>query len=189
MQFNETPLKGAYTIELEKRGDDRGFFARLFCEKEFGATGLETRFAQINNSSSAKPGTLRGMHYQLPPAAEVKVVRCIKGGLFDVIVDLRPDSSTFKQWFGAELSAENRRMMYVPRGFAHGFITLRDDTEAFYLVSAFYAPEQERGLRFNDPAIGIEWPMVPMEVSEKDKNWPDLDPAFHGLDAMKGLVR
>lgn len=189
MQFNETPLKGAYTIELEKRGDDRGFFARLFCEKEFSAVGLETHFVQINNSLSAKSGTLRGMHFQLPPAAEVKVVRCIKGSLFDVIVDLRPDSPTFKQWFGAELSAENRRMMYVPRGFAHGFITLADDTEAFYLVSAFYAPEQERGLRFNDPAIDIEWPMAPTEVSEKDKNWPDLDPAFHGFDAMKGLVR
>jgi dTDP-4-dehydrorhamnose 3,5-epimerase len=188
MQFNKTPLKGAYTIELEKRGDDRGFFARLFCEKEFGAIGLETHFVQINNSSSAKQGTLRGMHFQVPPAGEVKVVRCIKGSLFDVIVDLRPDSPTFKQWFGSELSAENRRMMYVPRGFAHGFITLTNDTEAFYLVSEFYALEQERGLRFNDPAIGIEWPIAPTEVSEKDKKWPDLDPSFHSLDKMKGLV-
>lgn len=187
MQFNKTPLEGAYTIDLEKRGDDRGFFARLFCEKEFGVAGLETHFVQINNSSSAKRGTLRGMHFQLPPVAEVKVVRCIKGGLYDVIVDLRPDSPTFKQWFGAELTAENRRMMYVPRGFAHGFITLTDDTEAFYLVSAFYGPEQERGLRYNDPAIGIEWPMTPTELSEKDKNWPDLDAAFHGLDMMKGV--
>jgi dTDP-4-dehydrorhamnose 3,5-epimerase len=189
MLFNKTPLQGAYTIDLEKRGDDRGFFARLFCEKEFGAAGLETHFVQINNSSSATRGTLRGMHFQLPPAAEVKVVRCIKGALYDVIVDLRPDSPSFKQWFGAELSAENRRMMYVPRGFAHGFITLTDDTEAFYLVSAFYAPEQERGLRFDDPAIGIEWPLTPTEMSEKDRKWPDLDPAFHGFEAMKGLVR
>ena len=187
MLFNKTPLDGAYTIDLEKRGDDRGFFARLFCEKEFGAVGLETHFVQINNSTSAKRGTLRGMHFQLPPAAEVKVVRCIKGALFDVIVDLRPDSPTFKQWYGAELSAENRRMMYVPRGFAHGFITLADDTEAFYLVSAFYAPECERGLRFDDPAIGIEWPLSPTEMSDKDKKWPDLDPALHGLDAMKGV--
>ncbi len=187
MLFNKTPLDGAYTIDLEKRGDDRGFFARLFCEKEFAAAGLETRFVQINNSTSAKRGTLRGMHFQLPPASEVKVVRCIKGALYDVIVDLRPDSPTFKRWFGAELSAENRRMMYVPRGFAHGFITLADETEAFYLVSAFYAPDCERGLRFDDPAIGIEWPLPPTEMSEKDKNWPNLDPAFHGLDAMKGI--
>ncbi len=187
MRFNKTPLDGAYTIDLEKRGDDRGFFARLFCEKEFSAAGLETRFVQINNSSSATRGTLRGMHFQLPPAAEVKVVRCIKGALYDVIVDLRPDSPTFMRWFGAELSAENRRMMYVPRGFAHGFITLADDTEAFYLVSAFYAPECERGLRFDDPAVGIEWPLSPTEMSEKDKSWPDLDLAFHGLDSMKGI--
>lgn len=186
MIFNSTPLQGAYTIDLEKRGDDRGFFARLFCENEFASVSLETHFVQINNSSSAKRGTLRGMHYQLPPAAEVKVVRCIKGALYDVIVDLRPDSPTFKQWFGAELSAENRRMMYVPRGFAHGFITLQDDTEAFYLVSSFYSPENERGLRFNDPAIGIQWPLAPTEISDKDKRWPDLDAALHGLDRMKG---
>ncbi|WP_430227305.1 dTDP-4-dehydrorhamnose 3,5-epimerase [Paraburkholderia tropica] len=189
MKFNKSPLEGAYTIDLEKRGDERGFFARVFCENEFGAQGLETRFVQINNSSSAKRGTLRGMHFQLPPEGEVKVVRCIKGSLYDVIVDLRPDSPTFKQWFGAELSAENRRMMYVPRGFAHGFITLTDDAEAFYLVSAFYAPHEERGLRYNDPAIGIEWPIAPTEISEKDQNWPDLDVEFHGLERMKGLIR
>lgn len=188
MLFNKTPLEGAYTIDLEKRGDDRGFFARLFCEREFSTSGLETRFVQINNSLSAKRGTLRGMHFQLPPAAEVKVVRCIKGSLYDVIVDLRSDSPSFKRWFGAELSAENRRMMYVPRGFAHGFITLFDNTEALYLVSAFYAPEQERGLRFNDPAIGIEYPLVPTEMSEKDKTWPDLDSVYHGLDTMNGLA-
>lgn len=187
MKFNATPLPGSYTIDLEKRGDDRGFFARLFCEKEFGALNLETRFVQINNSSSGAKGTLRGMHYQLPPAGEVKVVRCIKGSLYDVIVDLRPDSPTFKQSFGAELSADNRRMMYVPVGFAHGFITLEPDTEAFYLVSAFYTPDQERGLRFNDPALGIVWPMEPVEVSDKDRNWPGLDHDFHGLDRMRNL--
>jgi dTDP-4-dehydrorhamnose 3,5-epimerase len=186
MKFFETPLKGAYTIELEKRGDDRGFFARLFCEKEFQDTGLESRFVQINNSTSSKKGTLRGMHYQLPPDGEVKVVRAIKGALFDVIVDLRPDSPTFKQSFGAELSAENRRMMYVPRGFAHGFITLEDDTEAFYLVSAPYAPGSERGLRYNDPSLGIKWPLTPTEMSEKDLNWPDFDPSFHGTELMRG---
>ncbi len=189
MRFNETPLVGAYTIDLEKRGDDRGFFARLFCEREFDAAGLESHFVQINNSASAHRGTLRGLHFQLPPASEVKIVRCIRGALYDVIVDLRPSSPTFKKWFGAELTAENRRMMYVPQGFAHGFITLADETEAFYLVSAFYSPEQERGLRFDDPAIGIDWPLQPVEMSEKDRGWPDLDFSFHGLDLMKDFSR
>jgi dTDP-4-dehydrorhamnose 3,5-epimerase len=179
MKFNETPLKGAYTIELEKRGDERGFFARFFCEKEFGAQGLATRFVQINNSLSAQRGTLRGMHYQLPPHGEVKVVRCIRGSLFDVIVDLRPKSPTFLKWFGAELTAENRTMMYVPVGFAHGFVTTSADAEAFYLVSSFYAPEYERGLRYNDPAVGIEWPFAPEVVSAKDEAHPDFSPASH----------
>lgn len=187
MIFHKTPLDGARVIELEKRGDDRGFFARLFCEKEFAAEGLETRFVQINNSLSSKRGTLRGLHYQLPPSGEVKVVRAIRGALYDVIVDLRAGSPTFGKWFGAELSAENRMMMYVPRGFAHAFITLTDDTEALYLVSDFYAPECERGLRFNDPAFGIEWPIEPVEVSEKDRAWPDFNPEFHGTELMRGL--
>lgn len=187
MIFHKTPLDGARVIELEKRGDDRGFFARFFCEKEFAAEGLETRFVQINNSLSSKKGTLRGLHYQLPPSGEVKVVRAIRGALYDVIVDLRAGSPTFGKWFGAELSAENRMMMYVPRGFAHAFITLTDDTEALYLVSDFYAPECERGLRFNDPALGIEWPIEPVEVSEKDRSWPDFNPEFHGTELMRGL--
>lgn len=187
MKFQPTPLAGAYTIELEKRGDDRGFFARLFCQKEFEVAGRPMTVAQINNSLSAKAGTLRGMHYQLPPAAEIKLVRCIRGALYDVIVDLRPDSQSFGQWFGAELSADNRRMMLVPQGFAHGFLTLTDDTEALYLVNASYAPEQERGLRFNDPRFGIEWPAAPAELSPKDLGWPDLDPTFHGLEALRGL--
>jgi dTDP-4-dehydrorhamnose 3,5-epimerase len=187
MIFNKSPLVGAFTIDQERRGDDRGFFARAFCEKEFGAAGLETRFVQVNNSLSAKKGTLRGLHYQLPPAPEVKVVRCIRGALWDVIVDIRPGSPTFKQWFGTELTAENRRMMYVPRGFAHALITLADDTEALYLVSAFYAPEAERGVRWNDPSIGIQWPSSPVEVSQKDAAWPDLDSNFHGLEQLRGL--
>ena len=144
MKFHASPLKDAYTIELEKRGDDRGFFARFFCRDEFGAAGLVTQFVQVNNSLSARKGTLRGLHYQLAPAAEVKVVRCIRGALFDAIVDIRPDSPTFGKWFGAELSAENRLMMYAPMGFAHGFITLTDNTEAFYVTNAFYAPQEER---------------------------------------------
>jgi dTDP-4-dehydrorhamnose 3,5-epimerase len=188
MKFNETPLHGAYTIELEKRGDDRGFFARLFCEQEFATAGLAPHFVQVNNSLTRSKGTLRGMHYQLPPAAEVKVVRCIRGALFDVIVDLRPDSPTFRRSYGAELTSENRRMMYVPRGFAHGFVTLMDDTEALYLVSAFYSPENERGVRFDDPTVAIQWPIAPVEVSDKDRKWPDLDPDFHGLERMRGLA-
>ncbi|MEN3793067.1 dTDP-4-dehydrorhamnose 3,5-epimerase [Fulvimarina sp. MAC3] len=188
MIFHETPVHGARLIELEKRGDDRGFFARFFCEKEFGEAGLETRFVQINNSLTGKAGTLRGMHYQLPPHGEVKVVRCIRGALYDVILDLRPDSPSFGQSFGAELSAENRMMMYVPKGCAHGFVTMTDDTEALYLVSDFYAPDAERGVRFNDPKFAIEWAVEPVEVSEKDGKWPDFDPEFHGVEAMRGLV-
>jgi dTDP-4-dehydrorhamnose 3,5-epimerase len=179
MKFVSTPLAGAYVIELEKRGDERGFFARLFCEREFGAAGLDTRFVQINNSLSKDKGTLRGMHYQLGEAAEVKVVRCVRGALWDAILDLRPQSPTFGQSFGAELSAENRRMMYVPRGFAHGLLTLEADTEALYLVSAFYAPERERGIRWNDPRFSIRWPAEPKVISEKDAKQRDFDPAWH----------
>ena len=188
MQFIPTPLKGAYTIELEKRGDNRGFFARFFCENEFAQQHLITHFVQINNSLTEKKGTLRGLHYQLQPAAEVKVVRCIKGSLYDVILDLRPDSPSFGKWFGAELSADNRTMMYVPRGFAHGFITLEEDTEALYLAGAFYSPQNERGIRYNDPQFNIEWPLQPVEISDKDKAWPDFDPAFHGIDTLKDLL-
>lgn len=179
MKFSETPLAGAYLVDLDKRGDERGFFARFFCEKEFAAEGLETRFVQINNSLSAEAGTLRGMHYQLPPSAEVKLVRCLKGALWDAILDLRPDSPTFGGWFGAELSAENRRMVYVPRGFAHGFLTLEPDTEALYLVSDFYAPEAERGVRWNDPRFAIGWPAEPRVISQKDAGQRDFDPAYH----------
>jgi dTDP-4-dehydrorhamnose 3,5-epimerase len=188
MRFLKTPLDGAYTIQLERRGDDRGFFSLFFCEKEFAAAGLETRFVQINNSLTGTRGTLRGLHYQLPTAAEVKVVRAVKGALWDVIVDLRADSPTYLRWFGAELTEDNRSVMYVPRGFGHGFITLTDNVEALYLDSAFYAPEAERGLRWNDPAIRIDWPAEPEEMSDKDRKWPDLDPKFHGLESMRGLT-
>ena len=187
MRFTPLPLAGACLIDLEKRGDDRGFFARFFCEDEFARHGLCEKFAQINNSLTAKKGTLRGMHYQLPPAAEVKVVRCIRGALFDVILDLRPHSPTFGQSFGAELSAENRTMMYVPEGFAHGFVTLEADTEALYLVTAPYAPAAERGIRFDDPKFGIRWPVPPVELSDKDRKWPDYDPEFHGVALLKGV--
>ena len=187
MKFHSTSLRGAVLIELEKRGDDRGFFARYFCEHEFAAAGLESRYVQINNSLSAKKGTLRGLHYQLPPSAEVKVVRCVRGALWDVIIDLRPDSPSYKKWFGAELSAENRLMMYVPRGFAHAILTLTDEAEAIYLVSDSYAPEKERGLRWDDTAFGIEWPIEPTEISPKDAKWPSFDAAFHSVELMRGI--
>jgi dTDP-4-dehydrorhamnose 3,5-epimerase len=179
MIFNETPLAGAYLIDMEKRGDERGFFARAFCEQEFAGHGLATRFVQVNNSLSARKGTLRGMHYQLFPKAETKFVRCIRGVLHDVIIDLRSGSATFGRSFGADLTAENRRMMYVPKGFAHGFITLADDTEALYLVDEFYAPECERGIRWNDPKFGIQWPAQPVVISEKDQIYRDFEPAWH----------
>ena len=179
MDFHQTALKDAYLIELNRLGDERGFFARAFCRNEFAEVGLVTNFVQVNNSLSSTRGTLRGMHYQLAPHSETKLVRCIRGALYDVIIDLRPDSPTFKHHFGVELSAENRSMLYVPKGFAHGFITLEDDTEAFYFVDEFYAPPSERGIRWNDPAFGIEWPIEPAELSAKDAAHPDFDPAVH----------
>jgi len=188
MLFRETPVAGARLIDLEKRGDARGFFARVFCRKEMSDQGLVADILQINTSLSAQKGTLRGMHYQLAPSAEVKIVRCIRGALFDVVLDLRPDSPTFGKWFGAELSAENRTMMYVPKGCAHGFLTLEDDTEAFYLVDSAYAPDLERGVRFDDPRFGIVWPAEPVEVSEKDRNWPDFEPGWHGVERLRGLT-
>jgi dTDP-4-dehydrorhamnose 3,5-epimerase len=188
MRFVPTTLAGAVVIEPERKGDDRGFFARVFCEREFAAAGLETHFVQANNSLSSTRGTLRGMHYQLGEAAEVKLVRCIRGALFDAILDLRPSSPTFGNWFGETLTSENRLMMYVPRGFAHAILTLEPDTEALYLVSAFYNPQAERGVRWNDPRFGVNWPIVPGEISAKDAAWPDFDPAFHGIQSFAGMA-
>ena len=179
MKFHDTPLADAKLIELEKRGDERGFFARAFCKKEFAEAGLPTEFVQVNNSDSAEAGTLRGMHYQLGEDAETKLVRCIKGSLWDCIIDLRPDSPTFKKWYGVKLSADNRRMLAVPRGFAHGFITLEPGTEAFYFVDNYYAPDAERGIRHDDPEFGIQWPREPAVQSDKDKSWRDFDPSWH----------
>jgi dTDP-4-dehydrorhamnose 3,5-epimerase len=171
--FTETKLPGAYVIELEKRGDARGFFARAFCQHEFAANGLMTVVAQTNLSFSQSAGTLRGMHYQSAPYAEAKLVRCTRGSLYDVIIDLRPASATYRSWLGVELNTDNRRMLYVPEGFAHGFITLEDAVEVTYQVSQFYTPEAERGVRWDDPAFGIEWPLTPKVISDKDKRWPD----------------
>src|SRR2546430_8935215 len=179
MRFVPTPLAGAVVIELDKREDERGFFARVFCEREFTDAGLDTHFVQINNSLSKDKGTLRGMHYQLGEAAEVKLVRCLRGALWDAILDLRPGSATFGQSFGAELSAENRRMIYVPRGCAHGFLTLEENTETLYLVSAFYDPGRERGVRWNDPRFAIRWPAPPLVISDKDAHQRDFDSAWH----------
>lgn len=179
MKYHPTPLDGAFTIELEKRGDDRGFFARFFCAEEFARQGLESRIAQINNSLSRHAGTLRGMHYQLAPKAETKIVRCIRGALLDVIIDLRPGSPTFCRHFAVELNAGNRTMLYVPKGFAHGFMTLTDDTEALYLATESYSPGHERGVRWNDPKFGIAWPREPSVISDKDRDQRDFDPAYH----------
>jgi dTDP-4-dehydrorhamnose 3,5-epimerase len=187
MIFHKTPLQDARLIELERKGDDRGFFARVYCEREFGADGLTTHFVQVNNSLSGKKGTLRGLHYQLAPSAEVKIVRCLKGALWDCIADLRPDSPSFGKWFGADLNSDNRLMMYVPRGFAHAILTLADDTEALYLVSDFYDLAAERGLRFDDPWLAVDWPIEPSEVSTKDRNWPSFDAAFHGVERLRGI--
>jgi dTDP-4-dehydrorhamnose 3,5-epimerase len=184
MKFNEVSVNDAYLIELDLIGDDRGFFARVLCKNEFDKLGLSSQFVQVNSSLSALKGTLRGMHYQLTPSSEVKIVRCIKGSLYDVILDLRPNSNTFGKWFGAELSDKNRKMMYVPEGFAHGFITLEDNTEAFYFVSEFYNPDLERGIRHDDPTFGIEWPIDPIEISEKDRSWPNFNREWHSIDLL-----
>jgi dTDP-4-dehydrorhamnose 3,5-epimerase len=176
MIFTETPLNGAYVIDLEPKPDNRGFFARAWCQNEVEAQGLLARIVQCNLSFNEKAGTLRGMHYQLPPYQEVKVVRCTRGAIWDVIVDVRKESPTYKKWFGVELTADNRRALYVPEGFAHGYVTLVPQTETFYQVSEFYAPGYEAGIRWDDPAIGIEWPDPPMQViSEKDAAYPDFE--------------
>ena len=175
MIFTETKLEGAFILDLERRGDDRGFFARVFCRNEFESHGLNPFVAQANTSYSKDRGTLRGMHFQRAPHQEAKLVRCTRGALYDAIVDLRPDSPTFKQWIGVELTADNYRMLYVPEGFGHGFQTLVDDTEVTYLVSEFYTPHAEGGVRYNDPAFGIEWPGEVTVLSDKDRDWPDFE--------------
>ncbi|MEM9844142.1 MAG: dTDP-4-dehydrorhamnose 3,5-epimerase [Pseudomonadota bacterium] len=172
MNFTTTGLEGAYLIELERRGDARGFFARTFCAREFEAHGLSTTFVQANTSLSADAGTLRGLHYQHAPAEEAKLMRCIQGAMWDVIVDARPGSPTYLKSYGVELSAENGRQLYVPRGFAHGFQTLKSDTVAAYMVDAYYTPGVEDGFRYDDPALGIDWPLTVTTISEKDQSWP-----------------
>ena len=175
--FTETRLKGVFAIDLAPQPDDRGFFARSYCRREFEQHGLNPRVVQCNVSYNRHRGTLRGMHYQTPPDAEAKLIRCSRGALYDVVVDLREDAPTFRQWVGIELRAEPgrpSRMVYVPEGFAHGFLTLEDDTEVFYQMSAFYAPDAARGFRWNDPAFGIEWPEPVRVISDRDRLYPDF---------------
>jgi dTDP-4-dehydrorhamnose 3,5-epimerase len=172
--FTETKLAGAFVIEMERRADERGFFARTFCRQEFEARGLNAEVAQCNVSFNKRKGTLRGMHYQAAPFGEAKLVRCTAGSLYDVIIDLRPTSATFKKHFAVELSAKNGRMLYIPEDFAHGFQTLQDDTEVFYQMAQRYSAEHARGVRWNDPAFGIAWPEGQRTIIERDRNYPDF---------------
>jgi dTDP-4-dehydrorhamnose 3,5-epimerase len=187
MIFLETDVAGAMTVELEKREDDRGFFARAWCKREFEAHLLDPNLVQANLVMTKQQGTVRGLHYQVSPYEEAKLIRCIKGKIFDVVVDLRPGSPTYLQWVGVELSAENYRMMYVPRGCAHGYQTLTDCAETLYHVSEFFAPEAERGVRYDDPAFGIKWPLPVTAVSEKDKRWPDYVRASSDVTPTQGV--
>jgi dTDP-4-dehydrorhamnose 3,5-epimerase len=174
--FAETPLAGAFLIDLEPRRDERGFFARTFCAREFAARGLNPRVVQANLSRNLRRGTLRGLHYQRPPFAEAKSVRCVAGSVFDAIVDLRLDSPTHLRWFGVTLSREDGRMLYVPEGFAHGYQALEDGSEVLYLVSEFYAPEHEAAVRWDDPRFGIRWPLPDPILSPRDAAHPDYVP-------------
>ena len=174
MIFTETELTGAFIIELETKSDARGFFARSFCQREFVTHGLKPSIAQCNVAFNARKGTLRGMHYQTGINQETKVVRCTRGALHDVIIDLRPDSATFKRHVPVILTSENRKMLYVPEGCAHGFQTLEDDTEVFYQMGEFYVPESAWGVRWNDPAFRISWPLPNPILSERDQTWPDF---------------
>jgi dTDP-4-dehydrorhamnose 3,5-epimerase len=177
MIFKETGVKGAYIIEPEPIADERGVFARTFCRREFEKHGLNPDIAQCSTSHNRKKGTLRGMHYQVAPCEEAKLVSCTKGAVYDVIIDIRRNSATYCRWVTVELSAENNRMLYIPEGFAHGFQTLEDDTVVNYQISEFYHPECARGLRWNDPAFRVKWPFNPTIISEKDKNYSDFKPA------------
>jgi dTDP-4-dehydrorhamnose 3,5-epimerase len=181
MIFSETRLAGAYLIDIERHVDERGFFARTWSQSEFADRHLVTDFVQHSISFNTAAGTLRGLHFQRLPHSETKIVRCLRGVLYDVIVDLRPQSPTCRQWAAFELTAESRSMLYIPAGFAHGFQTLTPDTEISYMISAPYAPDAGWGIRYDDPALGIEWPMAVTCISERDRSWPDLDATADGL--------
>lgn len=182
MIFTETKLKGAFIIDIARLQDERGFFGRAWCKQEFEKHGLNPDAVQANISYNEHHGTIRGMHYQIEPFAESKTVRCTSGSIFDVIIDVRPTSPTYKQWLGAELTARSFRMLYVPAGFAHGFITLEDHTSVHYLVTQYYTPRAEAGIRFDDPAFNIEWPIKPTLVSDRDKSHPPFVESLHEVE-------
>lgn len=181
MIFEETKLKGAYVISLNPLTDARGGFARTFCKKEFQQIGHKKEFVQMNHSWNKIAGTIRGMHFQIPPYQEIKLIRCVRGSVLDVIVDLRKYSPTFLQHFTVELSAENKKMIYVPEDFAHGFQALEDDSELIYHHTEYYTPDADRGLRFDDPSLNIKWPLPPVMISEKDKSYKLIDNTFKGI--------
>ena len=181
MIFSQTPLPGSYIIDLTPFSDSRGWFARTYCKNEFLQIGHTKEWLQINHSFTVQRGALRGMHYQLPPFAETKMVRCVAGAVYDVIIDLRKGSPAFLQWFGTELSAKNKKMLYIPEGFAHGFQTLAPDSELIYHHTELYTPGAEGGVRYNDPYVGISWPEPPADISERDKQHPLLDKNFTGI--------
>jgi dTDP-4-dehydrorhamnose 3,5-epimerase len=185
MKFTPTPLSGSFIVDLQLFSDERGWFARTFCKKEFEEIGHRKEWVQLNHSFTRHKGSLRGMHFQLPPFAEIKMVRCIAGAVYDVIIDLREGSSTFLQWFGAELSADNKKMLYIPEGFAHGFQTLADNCELIYHHTSFYTPGAESGIRYDDAKIGIEWKAPVVEISERDKHHPYLTDSFSGINLNK----
>jgi dTDP-4-dehydrorhamnose 3,5-epimerase len=174
MRFTEAKLLGAFLVELERREDERGWFARVWDPQELAAHALNPAIAQASVAWNARAGTIRGLHYQAAPYAEAKLVRCTRGALYDVIVDLRPDSPTYRRWLGVELSEDEARMLYIPEGVAHGYQTLVDGTEALYLISESYAPDAQRGVRWDDPAFGITWPAEPQVISDRDRAWPDF---------------
>lgn len=176
MILKETKLDGAYILELERIVDERGFFARTYCENEFKKVGITFEPVQANISFNRHKNTMRGMHFQVHPYEEAKLVSCIEGSIYDVIIDVRSDSPTFNEWIAVELNSENRRMLYIPRGFAHGFMTLKNNTTVSYLMSEFYKPGADRGICWNDPAINMKWPAVPKVISEKDKSWAPYHP-------------
>ena len=177
MRIRETDLPGAYILDVEMINDERGFFARTWCQQEFHSAGIKVQWVQSNISWNAGRGTVRGMHYQAAPHEEAKLIRCTAGSLYDVIIDLRRDSPTFLKHMGVELSHSNHRMLYIPEGFAHGFQTLEDGTEALYMMSHHYVPESARGVRWNDPLLGIQWPLETRMISERDRSYPDFRPA------------
>jgi dTDP-4-dehydrorhamnose 3,5-epimerase len=181
MIFTETILKGSYEIELTPHADSRGWFARTYCVKEFAQIGHNLPWVQLNHSFTSQKGTLRGMHFQHPPFAEIKMLRCIAGAIYDVIIDLRKDSDTFLKWFGIHLSAENKKMLYIPAGFAHGFQTMQDNTELMYHHTEFYTPSAEAGIRYDDPRINIKWPLPVTELSGRDASHTFIDSTFKGI--------